>query len=587
MFSLNLIPSPVGDVSWDEVSEEWPLANNAVYDLETFEPQTSLDDLLNCNCSEPWSLTCQCWDFRSETELSPSLDPEIQSIQSSSCDVQSDIVPSHASSNATDDLVVEPILKQKKSRRLSKDAVAVLRSWLYRHQKYPYPSPEEKERLQQETGLSRAQISYWFSNARRRKLTRTAAVPETNPVDISQQSPLERWKNSPPQSEPAATTDIIRALEAMPCDDIYASPSLAYQRTWSSDSSSASFIVGAPSMSTFEHSQSSGSDISGHNFNQPFQRPQTPMPSHRPRRRRRKPPRLGARKTEKPHPYQCTFCTDSFRTKHDWARHEKTLHLPIDRWPCAPNGGIAVSVDGVEVCVFCHTLNPDEDHLNKEHDYLTCRERPREQRTFDRKDHLRQHLKLSHGVDYDVSMDAWFESRASTVSSRCGFCDAMFTCWTDRMDHIAEHFKTGADMLQWKGGWGFNPEAQKMLKNAMLPYLLGLERRSMDPWKSTALGRSISHQNQVNDIGQALPSKDVPNAYNRYTGLQEQLVAYMRGELARGVHPSDQMLQQKARQISYGDDDPWNQTYADYNPMWLDMVKQEALMGTAQSWDVP
>lgn len=25
--------------------------------------------------------------------------------------------------------------------------------------------------------------------------------------------------------------------------------------------------------------------------------------------------------------YQCTFCTETFKTKHDWQRHEKSLHL--------------------------------------------------------------------------------------------------------------------------------------------------------------------------------------------------------------------------------------------------------------------
>lgn len=36
--------------------------------------------------------------------------------------------------------------------------------------------------------------------------------------------------------------------------------------------------------------------------------------------------------------YQCTFCTETFRTKHDWQRHEKSLHLPLERWACSPNG---------------------------------------------------------------------------------------------------------------------------------------------------------------------------------------------------------------------------------------------------------
>lgn len=30
--------------------------------------------------------------------------------------------------------------------------------------------------------------------------------------------------------------------------------------------------------------------------------------------------------------YQCTFCTDTFKTKHDWQRHERALHLSLDQW---------------------------------------------------------------------------------------------------------------------------------------------------------------------------------------------------------------------------------------------------------------
>lgn len=30
--------------------------------------------------------------------------------------------------------------------------------------------------------------------------------------------------------------------------------------------------------------------------------------------------------------YQCTFCTDAFKTKHDWQRHETTMHLSLEQW---------------------------------------------------------------------------------------------------------------------------------------------------------------------------------------------------------------------------------------------------------------
>lgn len=45
-------------------------------------------------------------------------------------------------------------------------AVAVLRTWLFEHFLHPYPSDSEKLMLAQKTGLSRSQVSNWFTNAR-------------------------------------------------------------------------------------------------------------------------------------------------------------------------------------------------------------------------------------------------------------------------------------------------------------------------------------------------------------------------------------------------------------------------------------
>jgi hypothetical protein len=30
--------------------------------------------------------------------------------------------------------------------------------------------------------------------------------------------------------------------------------------------------------------------------------------------------------------YQCTFCTNSFKTKYDWQRHEKAIHFSPESW---------------------------------------------------------------------------------------------------------------------------------------------------------------------------------------------------------------------------------------------------------------
>ncbi|KNA16868.1 hypothetical protein SOVF_085250 [Spinacia oleracea] len=45
-------------------------------------------------------------------------------------------------------------------------AVAVLRNWLFEHFLHPYPTDSDKQMLAEKTGLSRSQVSNWFTNAR-------------------------------------------------------------------------------------------------------------------------------------------------------------------------------------------------------------------------------------------------------------------------------------------------------------------------------------------------------------------------------------------------------------------------------------
>jgi hypothetical protein len=113
------------------------------------------------------------------------------------------------------------------------------------------------------------------------------------------------------------------------------------------------------------------------------------------RRRRRLPTRAPkADAKDSVRMFQCTFCTDRFKTKYDWQRHEKSLHLSLDKWICAPLGEVIVDKStGKRKCVYCDELEPNEEHLAT-HNHSGCQERGFESRTFYRKDHLRQHLRL-------------------------------------------------------------------------------------------------------------------------------------------------------------------------------------------------
>ena len=116
--------------------------------------------------------------------------------------------------------------------RFSKEAVYVLRRWYFAHENHPYPNDQDREILQNQTGLNRTQIANWLANARRRKMTmhpQTRSSPQSNtqPIDIPQRpptptvgrtkhhlNPLERWFDSPPEDEPAAASAIARAINS-------------------------------------------------------------------------------------------------------------------------------------------------------------------------------------------------------------------------------------------------------------------------------------------------------------------------------------------------------------------------------------
>ncbi|KAF4312173.1 Homeobox [Botryosphaeria dothidea] len=72
---------------------------------------------------------------------------------------------------------------RKRRGNLPKEATNTLKEWFQRHADSPYPTDEEKSDLAGLTGLSSAQISNWFINARRRtpgKEAREAARQNNN-----------------------------------------------------------------------------------------------------------------------------------------------------------------------------------------------------------------------------------------------------------------------------------------------------------------------------------------------------------------------------------------------------------------------
>ena len=65
-------------------------------------------------------------------------------------------------------------------------------------------------------------------------------------------------------------------------------------------------------------------------------------------------------------------------------------------------------------------------------------------------------------------LEAW-KAPSLDVRSRCGFCGITLDTWTDREDHLADHFRLGHTMANWTGGWGFEKHVMDTVESYMPP----------------------------------------------------------------------------------------------------------------------
>jgi hypothetical protein len=481
---------------------------------------------------------------------------------------------------------------RKTGTRFSRESVRILKKWLSAHTDHPYPTDDEKDRLKRQTGLKRSQISNWLANARRRgkipsnprsqspslgiSATRGIAMPSrVDPASFKNMNPLERWKISPPENEPASVSAIANAvaISAPPPDkDASPDPGSWTEGPRGSSGSDGCSAIRAPSMTSLETGRSSGSDMSFSSLFSHQSRHSFGSASNDRRRRRRQNIAQGSTAKVEPRAFQCTFCTDTFKTKHDWSRHEKSLHLSLERWTCAPLGGIVPTTDvegnTIQMCVYCHGQHPAPDHLET-HNFEQCRDKGQANRTFYRKDHLRQHLRLTHAGTFLPSMESW-KAAPSEIRSRCGICRTVFSTWHDRVDHIAKHFKAGQSMSDWRGDWGFDPAVVQMIENAVPPWLITQDRQSQLPFSAEALQTEPDCVAGINCLG---GDGVINDARHCYIKLERGLAAYVEEQMAKGTTPTDEDLMKMGRIIIYGTDDPWNQGAAD-NPEWLSRFKR-------------
>ncbi|KAK6603104.1 C2H2 type zinc finger domain-containing protein [Botrytis cinerea] len=428
----------------------------------------------------------------------------------------------------------------KVGARFSRQSVRILKDWLGLHHRHPYPTDSERDILMSKTGLNKTQITNWLANARRRGKTRPTVTPPTvgnyaNAMDIPRKgtpalehmNPLERWKHSPPEHEPASQTAIAKAVTASSFSSGMDSPYTSY----ADDGSNRSLynVSSASSLGTSHSSAGSFASAYSHKSRGSFGSFSSFGNNGRRRRRRQAPKAAKVIAAGPARTFQCTFCTESFKTKHDWQRHEKSLHLSLERWICCPNGPIQYNKEFERPgCVYCDHPNPSAAHAES-HNHSSCAEKPIGERTFYRKDHLRQHLNLVHDVKFaSWSMESW-KAITPEIRSRCGFCGIVMDSWTARVDHLAEHFKSGKSMIDWKGDWGFEPQILNIVENGIPPYLIHEERMTVRPFEA-------SHDPYKEDR--------TPE-----TLVKSGLTQYVNDKVVQGITPTDEELLGIARQI--------------------------------------
>ncbi|CAJ0554940.1 Ff.00g134530.m01.CDS01 [Fusarium sp. VM40] len=368
----------------------------------------------------------------------------------------------------------QTVATPKVCARLSRESVRILRQWFDVHSDAPYPDDATKEALRRSTGLTKTQLTNWFANTRRRFKLTTRSHSMHAPVDIPNRpgtpffdsysrqramSPMRRWVDSPPEDEPVPISAITRAASAN-FSNPHAYDDICAPALYPSSLSSAGTSGGDSSSSAWSGSSATHQRL------------------FRNRRRRKLAPRTLQHR--KPSPFECTFCTETFRKKYDWQRHETSIHLALERWLCRDEEPQSLHPhSGKLCCIFCSQEDPDQDHI-RSHNPSACQER-----IFIRKDNLRQHLRLVHQADFvPWSMGSWKET-ISEVRSRCGLCRVSFETWQARVEHLGEHFKMGHTMAEWEGDWGFDEPILKMVENAIPPYLISTERNSPFPFQGS------------------------------------------------------------------------------------------------------
>ncbi|KAH7171279.1 hypothetical protein EDB81DRAFT_194704 [Dactylonectria macrodidyma] len=424
---------------------------------------------------------------------------------------------------------------------------------------------------------------------RSRYLRSPTQATSRGPIDIAVQTssacaenssdPMQRWRESPPETEAASLSAIVSALRS-PLPTRSSTDNL---NSWQVSSRPASTVSHGSGTSYYSSSAGSASSSNFRNTTR----------GRVAKRTRPAPPRW---KVTDKRAFPCTFCCDSFKSKYDWSRHEQALHLNLQGWRCAPFGSTVVAPETGRIhCTYCKLLDPTPAHLEM-HAHGTC---VTQTQIYARKDHLIQHLRRFHHAE-DLSMiDSW-KVETPVISSRCGFCDSRMETWQERVDHLAAHFRKGSTMKDWKGEHGFTPEIAAQVTDAIPPYVIPHESESYTPFSATdrttaehVYQMKVSSDRLMREwelpeppLLESIARPEAPNSYpNEELASMtfSQFIAFHLGRYAQhqmqlGIIPTDRMFQDEARRLQFGTTDPWERTIAD-NEDWLSAFRDNYAQG--------
>jgi len=155
--------------------------------------------------------------------------------------------------------------------------------------------------------------------------------------------------------------------------------------------------------------------------------------------------------------YPCTECLATFKNAGSWKRHENSVHgYSEEVWTCVLTDPFTQDSG----CVFC-SVSMGTIKQSHGHEIEACLSKCITDRTFTRKDYLKQHVLQTHlagapdavrksfKVPHDWSRDME-PSLRDPKSLWCGFCKVMLATTNMRMGHVSKHFQEGRNMATWE-----------------------------------------------------------------------------------------------------------------------------------------